>query len=89
MPLQGQGESVTYSADGSRLLYGSEGGQSPVEAREAPGGDSGDGGGKGARTEGGESAAGDGSGNGNTVKVVAAAVVVAGPVRTGPAPPRG
>ncbi|KOT38448.1 membrane protein [Streptomyces caelestis] len=77
VPLQGQGESVTYSADGSRLLYGSEGGQSPVEAREAPGGDSGDGGGKGARTEGGESAAGDGSGNGNTVKVVAAAVVVA------------
>lgn len=25
VPLQGQGESVTYSADGSRLLFGSEG----------------------------------------------------------------
>ncbi|MEZ3177224.1 WD40 repeat domain-containing protein [Streptomyces pimonensis] len=75
VPLQGQGESLTYSADGSRLLYGSEGGRSPVEAREAPGGDSGDGDGKDPRAEGGASAAGEGSGD--TVKVVAAAVVVA------------
>lgn len=77
VPLQGQGESVTYSADGSRLMYGSEGTESPVESREAPGSEGGDGGGEGAREGGGESAAGDGNGNGNTVTVVAVAVVVA------------
>ncbi|MFF1274049.1 WD40 repeat domain-containing protein [Streptomyces marokkonensis] len=75
VPLQGQGESVTYSADGTRLMYGSEGTESPVESREAPGGGGGGGDGEGARAEGGESTAGDG--NGNTVTVVAAAVVVA------------
>lgn len=80
VPLQGQGESVTFSADGSRILYGSEGTQSPVESREAPGGgeDGSGGGGKGARAEDGKSTAGEGSGGG--VKVggaVAVAVVVA------------
>ncbi|KES07466.1 membrane protein [Streptomyces toyocaensis] len=77
VPLQGQGESVTYSADGSRLMYGSEGTESPVESREAPGGEGGDG--EGAGAEGGDDTAGDGNGdgNGNTVTVVAAAVVVA------------
>ncbi|MDT0463622.1 WD40 repeat domain-containing protein [Streptomyces gibsoniae] len=39
VPLQRQGESVTYSTDGSKLLYGSEGGDSPVQAEDAPGGD--------------------------------------------------
>ncbi|AWW38978.1 WD40 repeat domain-containing protein [Streptomyces cadmiisoli] len=38
VPLQAQGESVTYSADGTRLLFGSEGEQSPVEAEDVPGG---------------------------------------------------
>jgi hypothetical protein len=38
VPLQGQGESVTYSTDGTRLLYGSEGEDSPVQAEPAPGG---------------------------------------------------
>ncbi|MBC9727171.1 WD40 repeat domain-containing protein [Streptomyces sp. TRM68367] len=37
VPLQGQGESVSYSADGTKLMYGSEGTESPVEARDAPG----------------------------------------------------
>ncbi|MFD7689056.1 WD40 repeat domain-containing protein [Streptomyces sp. NPDC059781] len=74
VPLQGQGESVTYSADGSRLMYGSEGDQSPVESREAPGG----GGGKGSPSSGGdtgsgEGGAGAGDGTDGTVKVGAAA----------------
>jgi hypothetical protein len=37
VPLQRQGESVSYSADGTKLLYGSEGSDSPVEAEDAPG----------------------------------------------------
>ncbi|MFB7501697.1 WD40 repeat domain-containing protein [Streptomyces sp. NPDC056161] len=36
VPLQRQGESVTYSVDGSKLLYGSEGEQSEVTAQDAP-----------------------------------------------------
>ncbi|MFJ8199922.1 WD40 repeat domain-containing protein [Streptomyces sp. NPDC096152] len=40
VPLQSQGESVTYSADGSKLLYGSEGENSPVQAEDVPGGGS-------------------------------------------------
>ncbi|MFE7211006.1 WD40 repeat domain-containing protein [Streptomyces sp. NPDC057611] len=36
VPLQGQGESVTYSVDGTKLLYGSEGSESPVQVRDAP-----------------------------------------------------
>ncbi|MET7293255.1 WD40 repeat domain-containing protein [Streptomyces griseoloalbus] len=76
VPLQGQGESVTYSADGSRLMYGSEGAESPVEARDAPG--DGGGGGKGAGAEGGENTAGDGDGDGvSTGALVAVAAVVA------------
>jgi hypothetical protein len=38
VPLQGQGESVTYTADGSKLMYGAEGADSPVQAYDAPGG---------------------------------------------------
>ncbi|WP_405554892.1 WD40 repeat domain-containing protein [Streptomyces sp. NBC_01171] len=36
VPLQGQGESVSYSADGTTLMYGSEGAQSQVRAQDAP-----------------------------------------------------
>lgn len=36
VPLQRQGESVTYSSDGRTLLYGSEGSHSPVVAEDAP-----------------------------------------------------
>lgn len=78
VPLQGQGESVTYSADGSRLLFGSEGEQSGVVSRPAPGADEdgGSSGGPGSRADGGAGASGDG----DTVKVggaLAVAVVVA------------
>jgi len=38
VPLQRQGESMTYTPDGSTLLYGSEGAGSSVEAKDAPGG---------------------------------------------------
>ncbi|MGW3815109.1 YncE family protein [Streptomyces sp. NPDC005046] len=37
VPLQGQGESVTYTTDGSKLMYGSEGADSTVEPESAPG----------------------------------------------------
>lgn len=37
VPLQGQGEGVTYSVDGTRLLYSSEGAASTVEVKDAPG----------------------------------------------------
>src|SRR5690606_25479095 len=72
VPLQGQGESVTFSADGTRLLYGTEGAESPVEAREAPGakgaeGATGDGGG----------AAGDGLDDGVMIGGAAVAVICA------------
>ncbi|MFE9610298.1 WD40 repeat domain-containing protein [Streptomyces sp. NPDC006012] len=36
VPLQRQGESVTYSADGTKLLYGTEGEQSEVTVQDAP-----------------------------------------------------
>lgn len=41
VPLQGQGESVSYSADGTKLMYGSEGAQSQVRALDAPEGGAG------------------------------------------------
>ncbi|MEV6115025.1 WD40 repeat domain-containing protein [Streptomyces sp. NPDC052109] len=37
VPLQGQGEGVSYSADGTKLLYSSEGAGSEVVAKDAPG----------------------------------------------------
>ncbi|MFI8088390.1 WD40 repeat domain-containing protein [Streptomyces sp. NPDC086080] len=75
VPLQGQGESVTYSADGSRLMYGSEGSGSPVESREAPGAaEGGGGGGKGAAgAQDGKSIA---DGGGTTVKIGAVTLAV-------------
>ncbi|GLX51354.1 hypothetical protein Shyhy01_43040 [Streptomyces hygroscopicus subsp. hygroscopicus] len=38
VPLQGQGEGITYSADGTKLLYSSEGADSAVVAKDAPDG---------------------------------------------------
>ncbi|MER5715112.1 WD40 repeat domain-containing protein [Streptomyces sp. NPDC002132] len=76
LPLQRQGESVSFSADGSKLLYGTEGEQSPVQAEDAPG----DAGGSGKSASGGWSSAssksGDdgGEGAGGTVKLGAAAL---------------
>ncbi|MEV8597961.1 WD40 repeat domain-containing protein [Streptomyces sp. NPDC052012] len=77
VPLQGQGESVSYSADGSRILFGSEGAGSTVVAREAPGG----GGGEGSPSGEGDSAAsggddGDGDGGGR-LEVGAIGLIVA------------
>ncbi|WP_255955974.1 WD40 repeat domain-containing protein [Streptomyces odontomachi] len=41
VPMQGQGESVTYTADGSALMYGSEGARSQVVPGQLPGAGSG------------------------------------------------
>jgi hypothetical protein len=82
VPLQRQGESITYNADGTRLLYGSEGDGSPVEARDAPGAD---GSAKSPPKQGGSSSTGSGSGGtgglggtGTVAAVVVAAVAVLG-----------
>ncbi|WP_314415136.1 WD40 repeat domain-containing protein [Streptomyces sp. DSM 40484] len=73
VPLQRQGESVTYTPDGSTLLYGSEGSGSSVEAGSVPGGDDGQ------SSGGGGSAAGDDGddGSGNDYKMGAVALAVA------------
>ncbi|WP_371670681.1 WD40 repeat domain-containing protein [Streptomyces sp. NBC_00289] len=75
VPLQGQGESVTYSADGTKLMYGTEGTDSSVGAEDAPGGGSS----KSPSGGGSSSAAGgrDGGGTSGNVKVGAFAVAVA------------
>ncbi|MFJ5308545.1 WD40 repeat domain-containing protein [Streptomyces sp. NPDC088350] len=76
VPLQGQGESVSYSLDGTKLLYGSEGTDSPVQAEDAPEGatssSSKSPSGSGSSASGGDG----GSSSGNDVKVGALAVVV-------------
>ncbi|MFI5885440.1 WD40 repeat domain-containing protein [Streptomyces sp. NPDC051554] len=76
VPLQGQGESVSYSADGTKLMYGSEGTDSPVQAEDAPGGSSDS---SKSPSGGGSSASGDSDGgSGSNVKIGAVAVVVVG-----------
>lgn len=75
VPLQRQGESLTYTTDGSKIMYGSEGEGSTVVARDVPGGDSGNGGsGSSSSDEGGSSAAPDGDGTSSGFKVGALAV---------------
>lgn len=78
VPFQRQGESVTYSADGTKLLYGSEGAESDVEAEDAPGGGGSGGGGEssGARGGSGGSGASDGGGSGDGLRNGALAVAV-------------
>ncbi|MCC9710415.1 WD40 repeat domain-containing protein [Streptomyces sp. MNU76] len=82
VPLQRQGESVTFRTDGSKIMYGSEGSGSSVVAREVPGGGSGSGGSGSSSSDGDGSgtAQADGEGTSSTVKVgalaVAGAVVV-------------
>jgi hypothetical protein len=77
VPLQRQGESVSYSADGTKLMYGSEGADSSVVAEDAPAGSSSSGS-KSPSGGGGSSASGDGDGGGSSaeggVKVGALAV---------------
>jgi hypothetical protein len=77
VPLQGQGESMTYTPDGSQIMYGSEGEGSSVEPRDAPGGGSGEsnsssvGGGSEDSSGDGD---GDGDGSGSGVKLGALAL---------------
>ncbi|WP_406008281.1 WD40 repeat domain-containing protein [Streptomyces sp. NBC_00637] len=74
VPLQRQGESVSYSADGTELLYGSEGSGSSVVAEDAPGGTAS---GSGSSSGGGSSSASGedgGSSAGGSVKIGALAV---------------
>ncbi|MFG2344894.1 WD40 repeat domain-containing protein [Streptomyces phaeochromogenes] len=76
VPLQGQGESMAYTLDGSTLLYGSEGSDSSVEPGNVPGGGGGDGkspSGEGSSADGG----GDGDGMNADIKMGAVALVVA------------
>jgi hypothetical protein len=73
VPLQGQGESVTYTADGTKLLYGSEGADSPVQAKDAPGG----GGGGSKSPSGSASSSSSGSGGGGLGGTVRTGAVVA------------
>ncbi|MEU6538067.1 WD40 repeat domain-containing protein [Streptomyces sp. NPDC047000] len=82
VPLQGQGESVSYSADGTKLMYGSEGTDSPVQAEDAPGGSGGSsssGGGASASSKG----AGGVSGMSGSVKVGAFALAAVAAVLFG------
>ncbi|MFF4352144.1 WD40 repeat domain-containing protein [Streptomyces sp. NPDC001530] len=58
VPLQGQGESLTYSPDGSKLMYGSEGADSSVQPEDAPGAS-----GSGAKSPSGGGSSADGGGN--------------------------
>ncbi|MDX3385147.1 WD40 repeat domain-containing protein [Streptomyces niveiscabiei] len=77
VPLQRQGESVTYSADGRKLLFGSEGVESGVVARDAPGADKSSPA-KGSSTDSGSaSTSGGDSGGGVTKGAIAIAVVCA------------
>ncbi|WP_369242761.1 WD40 repeat domain-containing protein [Streptomyces sp. R21] len=76
VPLQRQGESVTYTADGSELMYGSEGTNSEVTAESVPGG--GSGGNSSSKGGGSDSAGGSGGGGMNAnFKVGALALAVA------------
>lgn len=74
VPLQGQGESVTYSRDGSKIMYGSEGAESGIEAEDAPSyGDSDSPSGSGSSASDGSDGGGGSDGN---VKTGAIAVAV-------------
>ncbi|MYR47290.1 WD40 repeat domain-containing protein [Streptomyces sp. SID5910] len=73
VPL-GQGESVTYTADGKKLLLGMEGENSPVKAQDAPGGG---GDASSSSSSSGGSADGGSASGGNTLKVGAVGLLVA------------
>ncbi|MDG4860103.1 WD40 repeat domain-containing protein [Streptomyces sp. T-3] len=75
VPLQRQGESVTYARDGKALMFGSEGAQSQVEPVAVEGAGDSDSPSK----DGSSSGADDGGGSGNyTVGAIALAVAVLG-----------
>ncbi|MER7882063.1 WD40 repeat domain-containing protein [Streptomyces fimicarius] len=82
-PFQRQAESVTYTADGTALMFGSEGARSGVvrvEVEGGPGNGSDSGSGSGAPSKGGERGgadkAGDGEGEGGGNAALGAAVLV-------------
>lgn len=75
VPLQGQGESVSYSADGTKLMYGSEGTDSPVQAEDAPDGATSSSS-KSPSGSGSSASGDDGGGSGSKLKVGAVAVVI-------------
>ncbi|WP_425244551.1 WD40 repeat domain-containing protein [Streptomyces citrinus] len=60
VPLQPQGESLTYTVDGKTLLYGSEGKGSSVEPEDVEGAADDDGGGSGSHASGGGASSGSG-----------------------------
>lgn len=75
-PIQGQAESVTYTADGSALMFGSEGEESGVERVDldrAPGDDAPSAGGS--SSSGGSGAGGSGSGGEGNVTIGAVVLV--------------
>lgn len=72
VPLQGQGESISYSADGTKLMYGSEGADSAVQAQDAPDLPNG----KSPSGKGGSDAAGGGGSGDTGIKFGGAAVAV-------------
>ncbi|WP_409471312.1 WD40 repeat domain-containing protein [Streptomyces sp. HC307] len=74
VPFLGQGESVTYSADGAKLMYGSEGAGSSVEPEDVPGGSSES---KSPSDKGSSSAGGEGEGGGFSARTGVLAVAVA------------
>ncbi|MGW0822141.1 WD40 repeat domain-containing protein [Streptomyces sp. NPDC002845] len=73
VPLQRQGESMTYTADGSRILYGTEGEGSSVVAREVPEGESSGPAPSGEGDSGASGSDGDGAGSGFQVGALAVA----------------
>ncbi|MER6674571.1 WD40 repeat domain-containing protein [Streptomyces sp. NPDC000983] len=78
VPFLGQGESVTYTADGSKLMYGAEGERSSVEPEDAPGdggGGSGTGSGSGGNSSSGDGGSDDGGGDYKVGALAVAAVV--------------
>ncbi|MGP4092252.1 WD40 repeat domain-containing protein [Streptomyces sp. KR55] len=74
VPFLGQGESVTYSADGTKLMYGSEGEGSSVEPEDVPGASSES---KSPSDKGSSSAGGGDEGGGFSARTGALAVAVA------------
>ncbi|MGW0711904.1 WD40 repeat domain-containing protein [Streptomyces sp. NPDC002643] len=64
VPLQRQGESLTFTTDGSKVMYGSEGEGSSVVARDVPGGGSGGDGDSGSSSD--ENGSGSASGDDTT-----------------------
>lgn len=76
VPLQRQGESLTFTTDGSKIMYGSEGQDSSVVARDVPGGGSGGGSGSSSGDgDGSDAAQSDGEGAGSRLKLGTLAVV--------------